>query len=1017
MRTWIFASLAVLCMTATASAANVDLSIAMTDTPDPVTAGGNVSYSITVTNLTATPAHTVKVTDPLPTGSQLVFAGGTNWTCTAVSPITCTRTAGNDPIPQGAAQPITIIVQSPSSADGLPFTMTNVATVSVAGGDTDTVSTNNSATSTTSVKTSADLSITQTAAATVAAAGTITWDISVTNLGPSPSAMVTVTDTLPATVTNITAAGAAATGSIWTCTVAAQVATCNADPLALGSANEHITVTATAPNEPQTVTNKVDVAATTADPQSNNNSKSIDTNIVAGADLSIALTQDMPSILVSGTVMFNIVVTNHGPSTAQAVTVTNTLPTDDVFVSASGTGWTCTNATNVVTCDSSSLPVGDAMAITIVATGPGTPQKVIDMASVASTTVDPMTANNTASIETSILGSADIGITAGATDKALTGSEVAFTIDVRNIGPSDAQSVRVIDTLPDDVTFVKFEGIHWGCKNVDQTVTCDTTSISNGTSAPTITITVTAPAEGDEVTNLVTVSSSTHDPSADNNTAMATTTLEGIGIRGGSGCNAGGGGGGILVLVGVAFALRRRRAAMIGAAVLAGSSAASAQVAGGSESFPIDQMRLALDNDGILAVEFASVPKPGDWAAATFVGYQTNPLIAYNTATGQTIGALVKKRITGQLAIGVGITRWFEAGLELPIIYNQTRDEMAIPGVTSTLKTPRAGDLRLDPKFLLLRGGDGKVGIAAVAGIGIPTGGDSGYAGDGGLTFTPEIDVGFRKKGFRVALDGGLVVRSTKEVAGLKVDDQIFVRLGAAYRLPVGLELAAQLLTATSISHVWSEKNTDPTEADLGVTFATEGFSVFAMGGRGLQTGVGAPDWRFMAGIRLSPAADNKPADRDGDGIPDDKDKCPNEPETINGFQDEDGCPDRGDSAVSLGPDRIDTLEPVKFTGKGLNVAASLNVLRQIGATLRAHPELVRVRLTVHVQPTKNEQKDQELSDVRAKAVKDWLVGYGIDEKRLDPRGFGGIKPLVPANSKGAAAINDRLELVIMERK
>ncbi len=32
--------------------------------------------------------------------------------------------------------------------------------------------------------------------------------------------------------------------------------------------------------------------------------------------------------------------------------------------------------------------------------------------------------------------------------------------------------------------------------------------------------------------------------------------------------------------------------------------------------------------------------------------------------------------------------------------------------------------------------------------------------------------------------------------------------------------------------------------------------------------------------------------DRDGDGVPDDVDKCPDEPEDRDGFQDDDGCPD-----------------------------------------------------------------------------------------------------------------------------
>jgi outer membrane protein OmpA-like peptidoglycan-associated protein len=38
--------------------------------------------------------------------------------------------------------------------------------------------------------------------------------------------------------------------------------------------------------------------------------------------------------------------------------------------------------------------------------------------------------------------------------------------------------------------------------------------------------------------------------------------------------------------------------------------------------------------------------------------------------------------------------------------------------------------------------------------------------------------------------------------------------------------------------------------------------------------------------------APKSPLDTDGDGIPDDKDKCPTEPEDRDGFQDEDGCPD-----------------------------------------------------------------------------------------------------------------------------
>ena len=157
--------------------------------------------------------------------------------------------------------------------------------------------------------------------------------------------------------------------------------------------------------------------------------------------------------------------------------------------------------------------------------------------------------------------------------------------------------------------------------------------------------------------------------------------------------------------------------------------------------------------------------------------------------------------------------------------------------------------------------------------------------------------------------------------------------------------------------------------------------------------------------------------DNDSDGIADGVDKCPNEPETINGVQDDDGCPDRGDSLVVLSPERLELLEAFQFERDKLNTKKSANLLGQIAATLRAHAEIARLRITVYVQPTRDPDKDQELSDKRANAIRDWLVQWGVDGKRLVSRGFGGTKPLVSPDQKGAAAMNDRVDLIILERK
>jgi outer membrane protein OmpA-like peptidoglycan-associated protein len=65
----------------------------------------------------------------------------------------------------------------------------------------------------------------------------------------------------------------------------------------------------------------------------------------------------------------------------------------------------------------------------------------------------------------------------------------------------------------------------------------------------------------------------------------------------------------------------------------------------------------------------------------------------------------------------------------------------------------------------------------------------------------------------------------------------------------------------------------------------------------GLRKGFGTPDWRGLAGLRIGFGGTAAPGparalDRDGDGIPDVADRCPDEPEDKDGFEDADGCPD-----------------------------------------------------------------------------------------------------------------------------
>src|SRR6201999_2232569 len=80
-----------------------------------------------------------------------------------------------------------------------------------------------------------------------------------------------------------------------------------------------------------------------------------------------------------------------------------------------------------------------------------------------------------------------------------------------------------------------------------------------------------------------------------------------------------------------------------------------------------------------------------------------------------------------------------------------------------------------------------------------------------------------------------------------------------------------------------------PIEALAGVKLYLARNSYLTLGaGRGLANQGASPDVRAFIGIVFEPSN----GDRDGDGIRDDVDKCPDAPEDFDGFQDEDGCPD-----------------------------------------------------------------------------------------------------------------------------
>ena len=97
---------------------------------------------------------------------------------------------------------------------------------------------------------------------------------------------------------------------------------------------------------------------------------------------------------------------------------------------------------------------------------------------------------------------------------------------------------------------------------------------------------------------------------------------------------------------------------------------------------------------------------------------------------------------------------------------------------------------------------------------------------------------------------------------------------------------------ANSTVDFWT-KNETPVEVLGGFKWLPDfGFTLGVGGSAGVTAGYGAPDWRVFGMLGYTMPADKKAPDADGDGIPDELDKCPTEAEDFDDFQDEDGCPD-----------------------------------------------------------------------------------------------------------------------------
>jgi uncharacterized repeat protein (TIGR01451 family) len=246
----------------------------------------------------------------------------------------------------------------------------------------------------------ADLSVTKSGLPNpVTAGGIVTYTIAITNAGPQAAQTVSLVDVVPAT----TAFQSLASPPGWTCTTPAVGGTgtvsCTIPTLAIGSTSFTLVVAVGAAVPGGTsIVNTATLTSATADPNPGNEVASSVVVVGGPADLGITKSDSGP-IFPGSNVVYRIVVTNHGPDPATAVSVTDVTPTGLTFVGNAG------DCTTPFPCSFASLGVGESRTITAtfhVPAGYLGADPIVNTAAVGSAIPDPNAANDTATTQTPV---------------------------------------------------------------------------------------------------------------------------------------------------------------------------------------------------------------------------------------------------------------------------------------------------------------------------------------------------------------------------------------------------------------------------------------------------------------------------------------------------------------------------------------------------------------------------------------------------------------------------------------
>jgi OOP family OmpA-OmpF porin len=566
--------------------------------------------------------------------------------------------------------------------------------------------------------------------------------------------------------------------------------------------------------------------------------------------------------------------------------------------------------------------------------------------------------------------------------------------------------------------------------------------------------------------------------------------------------------------------IARRRAISGAAAAAALATLTTVPARAQDTTFYLDRIQISgAPDDGFAVWRPRLYQKKTRFYGMAALGYAHNTLrkgtVTNNAHALQVLDHLVSNQLITYLFAGTEIGGKLGLGVSLPIAFWQGGGDL---NAYSDVNSGNVGsfdrrnialhDLRFDARLPLYHADSGKFHWGLGGALWLPTGNKYAFAGDGQIAGYPYTALEFDFDKFFLAGMLGPQFRPSRGRPGpnniLFIGSELRWALGGYVplrqgRYQIGLELFGNtgITEEQGQSKFFAAPNTDLEWLAQGRMALDQDKQVWAMAGFGtrLTEGYGGPDFRILASIgywftlkdtnpkaparrwRAPPEVDKERdrdgdgypdnidkcpdikedglppdpsdgcpagADRDGDGIPDEADKCPDTPEDKDGVEDADGCPEKDADNDGI-PDEedkcptepgpaakiaekhgcpqltkvtsdgdIQLLEPIQFDFNKATIKPVSFPILDEVVQLMKSRPKIRVGIYGHTDSQGGDDYNLRLSKSRARSCLEYLTNKGIAGNRLESEGFGETKPVDTNDTPEGRAKNRRVDFKIL---